>query len=155
MPCEFTTTEWRPGDNFTTMLAKWLQAVGEPLPCAPTSGGEWLLLAALVTHYGGTPRPGDTMVDLWRKLFFAIGGTGCFCGDSVWDIMRRILDIISPGSFAPGDSPYNLLRKILFAISGFTPVPPPVDGCCLLLESGPELDLETASDCLALESCTA
>lgn len=152
MPCEFTTTEWRIGDSVATMLAKWLQSVGEPLPCSPTEGNEWPLLAALVAHYGGTPRPGDLIIDLWRKLFFAIGGTGCFCGDSVWDIMRRILDIISPGSFAPGDSPYNLLRKILFAISGFTPVPPVVPTCCLALESSGVLLLESGG-CLELESC--
>lgn len=147
MSCEFTTTEWRVGDNFATMLAKWLQSVGEPLPCAPVEGNEWPLLAELVTHYGGTPSPGDTMVDLWRKLLRALGSDECFCGDAEWNVMKRILDIISPGSFAPGDNRYLLLRKILFAISGFTPA-----GCCVDLEAGGDLDLESGT-CLEPELC--
>lgn len=151
MPCEFTSTEWRPGDNFTTMLAKWLQAVGEPLPCAPVEGNEWLLLAALVVHFGGIPRPGDTQVDLWRKILRALGSEQCFCGDAEWDVMRRILDELSPGSFAPGDSRYILLRKILTAANN-APEPPIVITCCLALESSGNLLLESGG-CLELESC--
>jgi hypothetical protein len=78
---------------------------------------EYNLVWELVEHYGGTPRPGDTLPELWQKVLRALGDDACHCGDWQWNTIKRILDILSPGSFRPGDSIYNLLFRIVQAIS--------------------------------------
>lgn len=146
MPCSYTDTTPRPGDNLTVLLRKWLQAVGAPAGCFDE--GEWLLLARLVVHYGGVARPGDSIPDLWSKLLRALGDDSCHCGDWAFNSVQRILDILNPGSFRTGDSFNNLVRKILEGVNTETPI----TDCCLLLESGGELLLESFG-CLQLESC--
>lgn len=146
MACSYTDTTPRPGDNLTVLLRKWLQAVGEPAGCFDE--GEWLLLARLVVHYGGVARPGDSIPDLWSKLLRALGDDTCHCGDWAFNSVQRILGILNPGSFRTGDSFNNLVRKILEGVNTETPI----TDCCLLLESGGELLLESFG-CLQLESC--
>lgn len=150
MACLFNSTTPSPGDSLVTLLNKWLQAVGGSSGCGPQS--EWFSLAGLVTAYGGQPSPGDTIAGLWVKLRFAIDGQDCFCGDSEWQSARRVLDTVNPGSFRAGDSVYNILFKTVESVSGESPPEPPVVECCLLLESGGELLLESVG-CLELESC--
>lgn len=150
MACLFISTIPRPGDNLTVLLRKWLQAVGVTPGCF--DNGEWMLLAQLVTHYGGVARPGDSIPDLWRKILRALGDDTCHCGDWAFNSVQRILAILNPGAFQTGDSFNNLVRKILEGVNA-APVPP-IDSCCLLLETnGFDLLLETNDNCLALESC--
>lgn len=148
MPCLYSDTIPRPGDNLTVLLRKWLQAVGAPAGCFDT--GEWILLAQLVTHYGGVPRPGDSIPDLWRKILRALGDDSCYCGDWAFNTVQRILAIINPGAFRAGDLFNDLVRKILEGVNGG--VVPPDAECCLLLESVGVLLLESEG-CLELESC--
>lgn len=148
MACLFNSTIPSPGDSLVTLLNKWTQAVGGSFVCSAQS--EWFSLAGLVTAYGGQPSPGDTIAELWVKLRFAIDGQECFCGDSEWQSARRVLDTVNPGSFQAGDSIYSIVYKTVQSVSGESPTP--VIECCLLLESGGELLLESVG-CLELESC--
>jgi hypothetical protein len=121
MSCAYRSTVPSPGDDVVVLLRKWLQAVGASFGCPDER--EYNLVWKLVEHYGGTPRPGDTLPELWQKVLRALGDNTCHCGDWEWNTLKRILDILSPGSFNPGDSIYQLLRKILDAVnSGVTPV---------------------------------
>lgn len=147
MACLFISTIPRPGDNLTTLLRKWLQAVDAPAGCL--DDGEWMLLSRLVSFYGGTPRPGDTIADLWRKIRVALGSTNCFCGDSAWDSARRILDILNPGSFRVGDSIYNILFKIVQFVSEEEPI----NECCLEFIVGGPFGLIDSPECLELIDC--
>lgn len=148
MPCSYSSTDPSPGDSIVVLLRKWLQAVGATPGCPDER--EYHLLWELVEHYGGTPRPGDSLPDLWSKLLRALGDDACHCGDWQWNTMKRVLDILSPGTFRPGDSIYQLLWRILEAINA-TPVPP--EECCLLLMDGGSLDLISFPGCLELISC--
>lgn len=124
MPCSYTLTEPAQGDSVAVLLRKWLQAVGATPGCPDER--EYNLVWELVEFYGGTPRPGDTLPELWQKVLRALGDNACHCGDFQINTIQRILAILSPGSFRPGDSIAELLRRILSAIND---TPPP--GCCL------------------------
>lgn len=145
MPCSYTSTEPAQGDSVAVLLRKWLQAVGATPGCPDER--EYNLVWELVEFYGGTPRSGDTLPDLWRKVLRALGDNGCHCGDWQINTIQRILAILSPGSFRPGDSISELLRKILEAVNDAA------DGCCLLLMDGGSLDLISFPGCLELISC--
>lgn len=123
MPCSYSSTAPAQGDSVVVLLRKWLQAVGATPGCPDER--EYSLVWELALHYGGIPRPGDTLPDLWRKVLRALGDDGCHCGDWQSNTIQRILEILSPGSFRPGDSISELLRKILEEINA-TPVE-----CCL------------------------
>ena len=115
MPCSYSSIEPAQGDSVVALLRKWLQAVGA-VPGCPDER-EYNLVWALVEHYGGIPRSGDTLPELWQKILRALGDGGCHCGDFQINTIQRILSVISPGSFRPGDSISEMLRKIVSAES--------------------------------------
>lgn len=105
------------------LLKKIVQSLGESWDCLDR---EWQLTAAILTHYGGVPAQGDSIPKLWQKIRIALGDTSCRCGDSAWDSVRRVLELISPTtSFDANDSIYRLLWKLLEALQ--TPTPDPCD----------------------------
>lgn len=111
MPCSYSSTAPAQGDSVVVLIRKWLQSVGD-VPGCPDER-EYNLVWELVIHYGGTPRPGDTLPELWQKVLRALGDGDCHCGDFQANTIQRILDILSPGSFSPGDTISEMLRKIV------------------------------------------
>lgn len=122
MACLYRTTRPSPGDSNNVLLRKWIQSVGAELGCPDER--EWVLVAELVRHYGGIPRAGDTLPELWQALLRALGGVECHCGDWQFDSIRRILELLG-GIARPGDSISELLRKILESVNEI-----PVNPCC-------------------------
>lgn len=108
-------------------------------------------------------RPGDSDFNLTFKSLIVLTSDDCRCGDSIFNLWRRILESLRLGcdlpnaaefSFRPGDSINDLLRKILSVLNNCDVEPPVIVGCCLLLESnGFDLLLESIDECLELESC--
>lgn len=125
MPCSYSLTAPAQGDSVVVLLRKWLQAVGATPGCPDER--EYNLVWELVEFYGGTPRPGDSLPDLWRKVLRALDDNTCHCGDWQHNTIQRILEILSPGTFRPGDSIYQLLWRILEAVNTVvvTCCPPP------------------------------
>lgn len=127
MACTLNSTEPKPGDPLVVLLKKLVQALDETWEC---NDDEWHLVAKILTHFGGTPSPGDDIPKLWEKIRIALGNTGCFCGDWEWNSLVRILDQFLAATFVAGDAKYNLVLKFLEIVNngGVDPVvlDPPV-----------------------------
>lgn len=104
----------RCGDSSNDLLRKILFVVRSDAGLPDSASTEW--------------RPGD---DAWQtsiKILAAVdtaGTSGCRCGDSLFDLWRKILDAVRNSfglpnvpefSFRPGDSLNDLLRKLLLLL---------------------------------------
>lgn len=116
-------TEYRPGDSPYDLVAKILRKLdGAPRPADTGS----MLWRKILTQLGGVSRPADSIFDTLVKIHAVLSpDTFCTCGDTLRDLLRKILELLSPGALRAGDGIFRLLQKILDAIAPVV-VPPVV-----------------------------